>query len=571
MSSTSSRITVNQDFQLDTGQERYLGCSSIGTVVRAVHGPTKITRALRQISKKHVHGNELLSEVEKLQSIDHPHICKLYNTWEDSMSVYMVMDLCSGGSLTSLSAQSELFSETRVSVLILQMLQAVAHLHAAGLVHSDIRPENWLFQEPVGTSDNMCIKMIDFGLANKHGCAGALKPPFRTSSFSSFSSNASFNRGCVIATASASHCRAALIREDMSLQERSRLLCQAPEQIDQRTTPSQSMDIWALGVLAYFLLSGNSPFEGVAGSSRTEETSSFKNARYVFMPADVWRPVSSNAKHFIALCLQLESSFRPSAERLLDLPWMQAAQLAKDRAERSSLPESASEKPGKADSGNGNLNGELVETASSARLDVLGPPLPTAHSIVSSLESIERMQVAERLAIIAIAHKVHSQYFPSLLERLALSDTAGKGVLPFVAILRGLESYGFPCRELESIARSSIGPVAYNNFLNNVTVFQQNMQDSAVWFVFRSFDSASQGKVDREVLARKLRQPGEETDYILTSFPELSLDKFLSALRTDSKTEIGAEELQALLDRVAIDQVVASTQAQAGLLVRQNS
>eukprot|EP00913_Durusdinium_trenchii_P024166 g22690.t1 len=85
------------------------------------------------------------------------------------------------------------------------------------------------------------------------------------------------------------------------------------------------MDIWAIGVLSHFLLLGTSPFEPSKGVTNPADNLAFRNARYVFMPAEVWRHISNDAKSFIALCLEREPESRPTAKMLLSMPWMRMA------------------------------------------------------------------------------------------------------------------------------------------------------------------------------------------------------------------------------------------------------
>ncbi|CAE8598737.1 unnamed protein product, partial [Polarella glacialis] len=331
-----------EEFQPDIGQGCYLGCSSIGTVVKALHRSSNCLRAVRQISKKHVVGDLWKAEVTKLQNIDHPNVCKLLDCWEDAMNIYLVMELCLGGNLMSVSAHSSTFSEAFVATLMLQMVKAVACLHAQGIVHSDIRPENWLFEQPVESvrrTLNLCLKMIDFGLTNKHARRGK-RPSWRLGSSNSRQAdiNALPNSAMKLAASSSRRPSGGKSswEDAREVEQNTRVLCQAPEQVGAQDAPSNpTADIWSLGVIAYFLLSGHSPFEAAAGQLSPQENTSFRNARYVFMPSETWRSVSREAKHFIALCLQLEPLARPSAVRLLQLHWIRMAQGAVDHEMRA--------------------------------------------------------------------------------------------------------------------------------------------------------------------------------------------------------------------------------------------
>ncbi|CAE7726988.1 unnamed protein product [Symbiodinium microadriaticum] len=338
--------TWPEEFRHELGLNSYLGTCSLGCVVRTLHTPSGSTCALKRISKKLLVGTEWREDVSRLQELEHRHICRVKDAFEDATSVYLVMDLCRGSNLNSItrSMRNRALNEAHVAVMVHQMLQAVCHLHSAGYVHSDICPENWLFDEPLeghSAFANMTLKMIDFGLAKKHSREQVRKPQ-RYSHLSMASSWASDRRSSH--GTSPGRRKSVLSMGDRSTrstqsQEEQRpcpLFCQAPEQLEPGYVAQRSCDVWALGVIAYFLLSGTSPFEPSKGVTDPSNNLAFRNARYVFMPTEVWRNVSREAKSFIALCLELAPSARPPAKTLLGMPWMQMARGALESSMRPS-------------------------------------------------------------------------------------------------------------------------------------------------------------------------------------------------------------------------------------------
>eukprot|EP00439_Symbiodinium_sp_Y106_P022904 s4079_g2.t2 len=318
---SSGSKALPEEFRHELGLNSYLGTCSLGCVVRTLHTPSGSTCALKRISKKLLVGTEWREDVARLQELEHRHICRVKDAFEDATSVYLVMELCRGSNLNSItrSMRNRPLNEAHVAVMVHQMLQAVCHLHGAGYVHSDICPENWLFDEPLeGHSAfvNMTLKMIDFGLAKKHSREQVRKPQ-RYSHLSMASLWASDRRSShgtspgrrksVLSMGD----RSTRSTQSQELLEAGReqrpcpLFCQAPEQLEPGYVAQRSCDVWALGVIAYFLLSGASPFEPSKGVTDPSNNLAFRNARYVFMPTEVWRNVSREAKSFIALCLEL--------------------------------------------------------------------------------------------------------------------------------------------------------------------------------------------------------------------------------------------------------------------------
>lgn len=97
----------------------------------------------------------------------------------------------------------------------------------------------------------------------------------------------------------------------------------APEVLN-RTEYNCKVDIFALGVIAYVVLSGTEPFTGDNDMETAQRT---KDNDYDF-EGDEWAAVSQEAKAFITACLLPDPAQRPSARAALALPWLQAAQAA---------------------------------------------------------------------------------------------------------------------------------------------------------------------------------------------------------------------------------------------------
>mmetsp|Transcript_60342 Transcript_60342/g.111936 ORF Transcript_60342/g.111936 Transcript_60342/m.111936 type:complete len:791 (+) Transcript_60342:52-2424(+) len=93
---------------------------------------------------------ELEREMRYLRELDHPHIVKLYDYFEDDAKVYLVMDLCTGGDLATTIFKTKRSRETLTEAFTVavmdQVLQAIAHVHAHGVVHLDLKSANIMLQ-----------------------------------------------------------------------------------------------------------------------------------------------------------------------------------------------------------------------------------------------------------------------------------------------------------------------------------------------------------------------------------------------------------------------------------------
>ena len=102
----------------------------------------------------------LRDEVKMLRSLtEHPYVVSLYEVVSTPAAAYLVMELVSGGDLLGPIERHGPYSERQACRLFAQMVEAVQHLHSAGVVHRDLKPENICF---TGTDERQ-IKLIDLG------------------------------------------------------------------------------------------------------------------------------------------------------------------------------------------------------------------------------------------------------------------------------------------------------------------------------------------------------------------------------------------------------------------------
>lgn len=77
------------------------------------------------------------------------------------------MDKCEGGELFAHIVKKRRFAERDAAFLCNQMLKAIQFVHSSGVVHRDIKAENFLFSERSTTSR---LVLIDFGMSTKVHC-----------------------------------------------------------------------------------------------------------------------------------------------------------------------------------------------------------------------------------------------------------------------------------------------------------------------------------------------------------------------------------------------------------------
>mmetsp|Transcript_6659 Transcript_6659/g.11997 ORF Transcript_6659/g.11997 Transcript_6659/m.11997 type:complete len:701 (-) Transcript_6659:453-2555(-) len=266
-----------------TGRE--LGSGAAGKVRLCVHKTTGIRYAVKCLDLRLIEtdiGRQRLSdEIRIMRRLDHPNIVRLEGVYESHSEIYLVQELCTGGELFDRLEEEEdgCYSEQRGAHLIRQVLSAVRYLHSKGIVHRDLKLENFLFATNSADSE---LKMIDFGLS-KHFTQGTLEhEPVGTP------------------------------------------YTVAPEVI--RGSYDERCDVWGVGVVAYLLLCGDTPFGGcfeVSGEDLSTVRARILEGCVTFEPADIWNTVSAPAKKFICSLLVTDPKKRPTAREAQAHPWLQ--------------------------------------------------------------------------------------------------------------------------------------------------------------------------------------------------------------------------------------------------------
>lgn len=126
----------------------HLGAGAYGSVRLAVCKATNSKCAVKIMRKADSSADMRMMEQELtlLCLMDHPNIVRLNEVFETREEVHMVMSYCSGGSLEeAIQRQDDLraqFTEAYCAGIMQQVLSAITHVHARGIVHQDIKPAN---------------------------------------------------------------------------------------------------------------------------------------------------------------------------------------------------------------------------------------------------------------------------------------------------------------------------------------------------------------------------------------------------------------------------------------------
>ncbi|TCD63008.1 hypothetical protein EIP91_006100 [Steccherinum ochraceum] len=260
-----------------------LGSGTYAIVKEAVHIKTGKYFACKVINKKLMEGREYMvrNEIAVLKKVSqgHRNIVTLHDYFEVRSSalhpcarhgnllmqtahnLYLVFDLCTGGELFDRIFRR--LTPTTISdaaELVRTVLQAVVWIHDNHIVHRDLKPENLLFRSKKEDAD---IMIADFEIC---GTPGYMAP-----------------------------------------------------EIFLKSGHGKPVDVWAMGVITYFLLCGYTPFDR---DTQQLEMEAILKGDYKFEPEEYWMNVSGVARDFVKQCLTVDPLKRPTAHQMLQHKWL---------------------------------------------------------------------------------------------------------------------------------------------------------------------------------------------------------------------------------------------------------
>ncbi|XP_067105073.1 serine/threonine-protein kinase ULK3 isoform X2 [Osmerus mordax] len=213
-----------------------LGSGTYATVYKAYSkGDSREVVAVKVVSKKSLNKasmENLLTEIEILKTVRHPHIVQLKDFQWDSENIYLILEWCSGGDLSRFIRSRRLLPERVARRFLQQIACALQFLHERNICHLDLKPQNILLCGSV-------LKLADFGFAQ----------------YMSPWDEQSVLRGSPLYMAPEMVCR---------------------QQYDSR------VDLWSVGVILYEALFGRAPF---ASKSYTELEEKIRSNKPIELPA----------------------------------------------------------------------------------------------------------------------------------------------------------------------------------------------------------------------------------------------------------------------------------------------
>ena len=268
-----------------------LGHGAMGVVWEARHALLRRPTAVKLLAPG-TEGERALArferEVQLTAGLTHPSTIAIYDYGRTSDGVfYYAMELINGINLLQLVGFDGPLSPPRVVHLLRQACGALAEAHAAGLIHRDIKPANLMISVYGGIPD--FLKVLDFGLVKDIGAADIGNGP---ASAAAVDPNLSHD-GSLLGTP------LYMSPEGMS----------DPAHVDART------DIFALGAVGYFLLTGHSPYPG---RTAIEVFAMERRGPPPRLSQASPKPVPPDFEEALMTCLAFQREKRPASAEALD-------------------------------------------------------------------------------------------------------------------------------------------------------------------------------------------------------------------------------------------------------------
>ncbi|WP_404400188.1 serine/threonine protein kinase [Idiomarina seosinensis] len=250
--------------------EKYLGSGGSGAVYKAWDDLLQRFVAIKFIKMpSFISRQRLVNEARALAKLKHPSLCSVYDVGEPAdtnSSLFLVMELAEGRPLTELA---ENISVTDAVLIVQTLTEGVAELHAAGLVHNDINPTNVIVERH--PNQQLVPVLIDLSVAE----------PF----------------------------------SDTNVRQRgpdTPPLFSAPEQSHSRPVNSakELVDIYSLGALLFFLLTGQAPSEQAGRRLKSSAVKCPRSLRKIILtclaqdPADRYQSAETLAQQLTGFLYQ---------------------------------------------------------------------------------------------------------------------------------------------------------------------------------------------------------------------------------------------------------------------------
>jgi serine/threonine protein kinase len=268
-----------------------IGEGGMGVVYKARHALLERPTAIKLLHPERVKSEDIRRferEVQLTSRLSHPNTISIYDFGRSKDGAfYYAMEYLDGLDLQTLVEREGPLAPARVAHVLAQLCGALSEAHGAGLIHRDIKPANIMVCERGGEAD--VVKVLDFGLTKELGAP-----------------------------------KMAVTRSDVQTLLGTPLYL-SPEALIAPDTMDGRSDLYAVGAVGYFLLTGTPPF---SGNGLFEVCAQHLHAEPVPPSRRRRSPVPPELEALILSCLHKSMDGRPQSARALRERLLPLASLA---------------------------------------------------------------------------------------------------------------------------------------------------------------------------------------------------------------------------------------------------
>lgn len=462
------------------------------TLSNVRHVETGFSYVCRSLSKDNApcKDPEIINEhLQKLNGLEHPHLCKFVEAFDDGDTIHLIYEKADPMTLFEYIQSLRSFVEDDAAEYTRQILMALAVTHEQGVVHGRLNPSSLILSPEGQESDSEAegdeelaaqVKIADMGQA--------------------------------------------FVLRPTTLEKMSDLECMPPEvawdEVHTRVAgniPYQAhkMDIWGLGCVVYYMLTGHAPYHATTKEGLVE---TIKTRPVEF--GNEFKGLHEDACDAVDCMLKMNASLRPSASAMLRHPWV--------RLDRERI-----------------AKGRMLRLLTNLR----------ENTAEGQFKRMVMRVVAQQLP--------HSLPDVGLVERAFRSlDKNGDGCLDVKEICAGIRKYQ-DCQNMDSeledlfalLDRDGSGTVNAQEFMSGGLKQSRVLTNYNLWNAFNAFDKDRNGSVDIDEIERIVRhiEAGllgkEQVDELVkaireelkdvTSGSTIDFDQFLYLMRVKKGARIG--------------------------------
>ena len=248
-----------------------LGEGQFGTVRLGINRQTKEKVAIKILEKIKMTNfddkKRLEKEINILKKIHHPNIVKLFCVIETERQIFIIMEYIKGNELFQYILMKKKLEEEEACYYFLQIINCIDYLNKLKISHRDLKAENIIIEQ--NTKE---IRLIDFGLSNI------------------------YENNQLLSTACGSPVYA------------------APEMLEGKLYKGSTVDLWSAGIVLYYMLCGNFPFEDVSNDKLYKKILKGK--------FDIPKFLSKNVKDLLNRILVVNPQKRINIKDIKKHPWV---------------------------------------------------------------------------------------------------------------------------------------------------------------------------------------------------------------------------------------------------------